>query len=122
MIKLAIVGYRDFEDYEKFTKIVNNEVNIKNIECIISGGCSGVDKMAEKYASDNKIKCIIFKADWKKYGKSAGPRRNNEIVKEATMVIALPSHNSKGTLNTIETAKKKFGKDADKFLKVIWID
>ena len=45
-------------------------------------------------------------ADWERYGRAAGPKRNKLIVDAADVVIAFPSLYSKGTLNTIKLAKK----------------
>ena len=43
-------------------------------------------------------------ADWKRYGKRAGPLRNTEIVRQADMVIAFWDGRSRGTRNTIDKA------------------
>jgi hypothetical protein len=42
----------------------------------------------------------------KKYGKSAGFKRNVDIIKAATHVIAFPSIYGKGTQHSINLAKK----------------
>ena len=52
MIKLAIVGSRDFTDYERFKEAVlqtllNWNVNKTDIEYIVSGGAKGADTLAE---------------------------------------------------------------------------
>lgn len=110
-IKLAIVGYRDFHDYETLCNHVNEwrkEIEMdKKITHIISGGASGVDKLAEKYAKDNNINIIIHYPDWKKYGKNAGPLRNKLIVNDATHLIAFVHENSKGTVNCYNYAIEK---------------
>lgn len=46
---------------------------------IISGGATGVDSLAERYAKENGIDCKVFEAKWNKYGKydeDAGTDRN----------------------------------------------
>ncbi len=48
-----------------------------------------------------------FIADWNKYGKSAGFRRNIDIVDNSDCVIAFWDGNSKGTLNSVTTAINK---------------
>jgi len=108
MFKLAIVGGRDYKDYDNFKKIT--DAYIKKIgmppSVIISGGASGVDTMAEKYAKENKIETIILKPDWNKLGKAAGIIRNTDIINEATHVLALPTNKSVGTYDSIDKAKK----------------
>lgn len=102
---LAIVGYRDFTDYEMFCKKVNEWVIMNGKpETIISGGCRGTDEMAKKYAEDHKYKFDEYKPNWKKYGKAAGLIRNKIIVDKCTHVIAFLSDKSKGTFDTINKA------------------
>ena len=108
MIRLAIVGCRDYTNYDNFKTIVDQYINeIGYPSEIVSGGCRGVDKPAETYANNLNIPTKIFEADWAKYGKGAGPLRNDQMVEYCTHVLALPSKNSVGTLNTIAKAKNK---------------
>ncbi len=109
MIKIAIVGSRNFNDYETLKNVVDKIISeISDSEIIIvSGGAKGVDSLAELYAKEKNYKMLIFKPEWKRYGKGAGIIRNKEIVKNSDIVIAFKSINSKGTNNTIQTAIKE---------------
>jgi YspA, cpYpsA-related SLOG family len=108
---LAIVGSRRFTDYKVFTYEVEkvcDEWNIfGKVVSIVSGGCQGVDKLAERLADDHDITMNIFRADWDKYGTKAGPMRNDSIVKNCTHLIALVDEKSKGTWDSINKAKKE---------------
>ena len=84
---------------------------------LISGGAKGVDKMAEEWATKNGLSITIFRPNWDKYGKGAGPRRNVQIIGAATHCIAFPSKMGKGTQDSIGKAKRKGIP-----LKVIYID
>ena len=53
---------------------------------------------------DYKLK--IFKADWNKYGRSAGPIRNKEMLDYADHVIAFYDGISKGTGNLLDNTTK----------------
>jgi len=70
---------------------------------LVSGGASGVDKMAEHSASGREF--VVHPADWNKHGKAAGPTRNQQIVDDATEIHAWPSSWSRGTWDTIRKAK-----------------
>lgn len=76
-----------------------------SIERIVSGGAPGADSLAEDYADFHKVPTDIFKADWDKYGKSAGFKRNKTIVDNSDVVIAFWDGVSKGTRSTIEYAR-----------------
>jgi hypothetical protein len=102
-MKIAVVGSRGFNDYDYIANILNN---IEDITLIISGGAPGADRLAELYADKNNINKLILKADWDKYGKSAGIIRNKDIVDNAEYIIAFWDGVSKGTKNSIDRAKK----------------
>jgi hypothetical protein len=71
---------------------------------VISGGAV---TLAERYSREVLGKePLILAADWKQFRNSAGPKRDNEIVKVADIVIAFPGK-GRGTWNTIYLASKK---------------
>ena len=59
-----------------------------------------------KYAKENGFKIERYPADWKKYSKSAGPRRNKTMAEISDFVICFWDGQSKGTKSMIEYAKK----------------
>jgi len=108
MIYLAIVGSRNFTDREFFNQKLTEFVEKQSDEItVISGGARGVDTLAEKWANDQSYPIKVFPADWKQYGKSAGPRRNQQIVEVATHMIAFPSRSGKGTQDSMFRAETK---------------
>ena len=62
--------------------------------------------MAKQYAIEHHYEFIEFPADWDKYGKSAGYRRNKEMVDIASAAICFWDGKSKGTLDAITYAKQ----------------
>ena len=101
-IKLAIVGSRTFNNYQKFIEVLNIIKSKYNINTIISGGASGADQLGELYADRFKIKKMIFPADWKKYGKKAGFLRNVDIIKNCDICLAFWDGQSHGTKHDID--------------------
>ena len=118
MFKIAIVGSRNWRDWDKFKVCIEqifDEWGVDKPDMIISGGASGVDAMAERFAwVKYDMVPVVFKADWNKHGTKAGPIRNSLIVKECTHVIAFPSRKGKGTQDTIKKAISS-GKVVKKF-------
>lgn len=108
---LAIVGSRNFNDYDAFCDKLNMFVasigGIQKINKIVSGGAGGADKMAERFARENKIELQVFAADWNRYGRAAGPMRNSQIVEAATHMVAFPSKDGRGTQDSLRKARKK---------------
>ena len=110
-MRIIIAGLRDYADYKYFSKELNEYLSgyTDDIE-LISGGATGVDSMAERYARENKIPIKVFPADWKKYGKAAGPIRNSKMADYAGSegrLIAFWDGKSRGTGNMIRTAERK---------------
>lgn len=104
---LAIVGSRDFTDYEQFLQHVQSWVAANGTPTkIVSGAAAGVDAMARRFAQENAIELLEFEPDWKQHGKAAGPLRNAKIVDACTHVLAMPSRSGRGTQDTIRQAEK----------------
>ncbi len=104
-MKLAIVGSRNFTDYKRFSQIIGK---IKGqITLIVSGGARGADTLAERYAKEKAIPYLIFPANWDKYGKQAGPLRNQDIVDNADTMVAFLAPESRGTKDSIKKAQAK---------------
>jgi len=108
MKKLAIVGSRDFEDYETMKNFIVSQINLDDFDTVVSGGARGADLLAERFADDfNKLK-VIFKPDWSRYGNKADFLRNTDIIETADTCIAfLNRPDSYGTLDSINKAKIK---------------
>ncbi len=108
--RVIVAGSRHFNDYELFSSVVDKyllHIRDEYELIIVSGHCSGADLMGERYAKENGFEVEIFPAEWKKYGKSAGPRRNKQMVDVADIAIAFPSANGRGTQSMIKYANEK---------------
>lgn len=104
-MKVAIVGGRDFSDFNLLQKTMNFFI-FEEIKKIISGGANGGDFLGKRYAENYAIPFTDYPACWGKYGKSAGFIRNQTIVDNCDMVIAFWDGESRGTADTIAKAKK----------------
>lgn len=104
-IRLAIVGGRDFQDYDYMKRCLSALQEDYTVLEVVSGGARGADSLGERWADEQGIRKKIFPADWNRYGKSAGFRRNRDIVANADLVAAFWDGRSRGTANTIELAR-----------------
>ncbi len=110
MIKrIVIAGCRNYTDYEEAKKYIDfciKDIRKKYTLIFISGDCKGADKLGEKYAIENRFNIEKFPANWNKYGKSAGPKRNEIMAQKADYIICFWDKQSKGTKSMIYYAKK----------------
>lgn len=100
-MKLLIAGSRSIGDID-LSKYIS-----KDVDLIISGGASGIDTLAEKYADDHKMSKLIVRPQYKLYGRAAPLKRNEQMVDFADEVLIIWDGKSKGTKYTLEYAKKK---------------
>lgn len=103
---MIIAGGRDFNNYKLLKSECSRIINkIKNNIEIVSGGASGADTLGIQYAKEMKYKLTVFPADWNKYGKSAGYKRNMQMGEYADILIAFWDKVSKGTSHMINISK-----------------
>jgi uncharacterized phage-like protein YoqJ len=106
-MRLIVAGGRDFDDYEllcdEVTKFIENEKDVT----IISGLARGADTLGCQFAQELNIPLEGFAAEWGKYGRSAGIKRNKYMAKNADSLIAFWDGKSKGTMHMIDYAYEK---------------
>ena len=71
----------------------------------VVGGAAGVDTIAEGIGNSNGNVVTVFEADWKRYGKSAGYKRNVQMAEYADELLAIWDGKSKGTKHMIDIAR-----------------
>lgn len=104
--RVIVAGGRDFEDYERLTRIMNNFLHLGvNLE-VVCGMARGADSLGKQWADENNILVHKFPADWSK-GNSAGIKRNIEMANFSNTLIAFWDRKSRGTDHMIQTAKEK---------------
>ena len=102
-IVLAVVGSRQFDDYQLLCRTLDQYEGIGHI---ITGDAKGADSLALKYAKEKNIPWTECIAEWDKLGKAAGHIRNKDIVGGADELVAFWDGSSKGAKNSIDLAKK----------------
>lgn len=110
MIKrVVIAGCRDYNNYAEAKTYIDfclSDIRKENNIIIVSGCASGADAIGERYAAENGFKVEKYPPNWKKYGRSAGPKRNKQMAEVSDYVICFWDKKSKGTKSMIEFAKK----------------
>lgn len=102
--KVAIVGSRKFPNRQQ---VIDYVASLPQDTVIVSGGAKGVDTWAALAAKECGLDTLIFPAEWDKYGKSAGFRRNADIVNACDRLVAFWDGNSKGTAHSVGLAEKQ---------------
>lgn len=103
-VKIIIAGSRGITDKSFVAGVIemNPICPPEHITEIVSGHCPrGVDAIAEEIAQELDIPVQAFPANWDKYGRQAGPIRNQEMAEYADGLIAIWDGKSRGTKNMI---------------------
>lgn len=77
---VLVTGDRNWKDRDKLFSVLD-EFSHK-IRKIIEGCARGADNLAEEWARSRGKENQHFPADWDEYGKSAGPIRNNQMLRQ----------------------------------------
>lgn len=113
-MRVLICGSRYWDDYDAVMTVIDHLIeqatrfNARVV--VIQGGAKGADSLACRAALERKLEVEQYDADWKTYGRSAGPIRNKRMLDEGkpSLVVAFSYDlaNSKGTANMVAQAGK----------------
>jgi hypothetical protein len=103
--RTIIAGGRDVHEYWLVDYAVYQSGFV--ISQVISGGARGIDTVGEAWAMVNGLPVEIHYADWDRYGKAAGYKRNSKMADVAAQLVAVWDGNSRGTGNMIKIATER---------------
>lgn len=99
---VLITGGRDFYDAAAVRAAIEGLDPRPGL--VLHGGSTGADALADRIARELGIPVHVFPADWTRYGRSAGPRRNAEMIAlRPDLVLAFPG--GRGTANCVLQAR-----------------
>ena len=112
--RIIVAGSRNYKDYRRISSVLSEFIRKFSEDGIrpefISGGCRGVDTLAERFCKLHNYPIKVFNADWATYGKRAGYLRNKQmaeyVAEDNGMLIAFWDGESKGTKMMVDLAMK----------------
>jgi predicted Rossmann-fold nucleotide-binding protein len=105
-MRLLVCGGRDYKNVSAVRHVLYAIHRKKVITCLIEGGATGADALAQEWARMVGIPVKTYPADWEKHEKAAGPIRNALMIEDGKPdgVVAFPG--GRGTANMIDLARK----------------
>lgn len=112
-LRIIVTGGRKRDSEDDYNRMVNILVDIGEYWCravdlvIIQGGCpTGVDALARRFADEYDVAVESYPADWDRYGRAAGPKRNQAMADAGEgLCLAFPSRGrSAGTWDMVRRA------------------
>jgi hypothetical protein len=108
-MKVLICGDRYWDDFET---MLNRMRKLPSNTIIVNGDAKGADQMSTCIAYQlGKMKVKRYPANWKKWGRAAGPLRNQEMLDDnLDICLVLAFHKdidkSRGTKDMVRRASK----------------
>lgn len=104
-MRVLVCGGRNYGETRSEREKVYRTLDAMPIQVVIEGGALGADYVARAWAKLNAVPVETFEADWKQYGKAAGPRRNQQMLEDGKpdVVVAFPG--GRGTADMVRRAK-----------------
>lgn len=107
-MRVLVTGGRDYADYARVEMTLDALHRERPFTVLIHGKAPGADMLAGIWGATRlgEDHVIIFPPDWIKYGRGAGPRRNQQMLDEGKpeLVVAFPG--GKGTADMVRRAHR----------------
>jgi hypothetical protein len=106
-VKLIVAGSREYRNFAGLMRLMVDSGFDKEAKVIVSGCCRGVDLLGERYAEMFGLGLARYPANWNRYGRAAGPKRNEQMARFADALLAIKPRNrrSPGTEDMIRRAE-----------------
>lgn len=113
-VRILVCGDRNYTDRDGLWAVLDGfRRETDGTLTIIEGGARGADQLASEWTEGKLhqgVRHLTFPANWNKYGKAAGPIRNQQMLDEGKPDLVLAFHddfeNSKGTRDMVKRAQK----------------
>lgn len=103
--RVLVCGGRNYSDAAHVALILNARHKSDPISLLIHGGASGADSLAGQWAQDNGVPVHAYLADWRRYGKSAGPIRNLHMLADSRPDLVIAFAGGAGTAHMRRIAR-----------------
>ncbi len=104
-ILVLICGDRNWTDRERIARAISD---LPRDACVLHGGARGADTIAGDEAIRQGLDVEAVAAEWRRYGRAAGPIRNQRMLMKAPDLVLYANDNlaeSKGTKDMVSRAK-----------------
>jgi Domain of unknown function (DUF4326)/YspA, cpYpsA-related SLOG family len=105
LMKLIIAGSRTFTDYQRLCQVLAPDRH--RITQVLTGGAWGADQLGYRWAWKHAVRHQLFRAEWARFGKAAGMRRNHQMAQAGDVLVACWDGQSPGTAHMIQCMEQR---------------
>lgn len=106
MKRVIVCGGRDYADRDELFGALDRFHAKHGISCVIEGGARGADSLAYDWGVSRMVCVERVPADWKAFGASAGPKRNQKMIDEHRPDAVIAFSGGRGTADMVSRAKR----------------
>lgn len=85
-MRVCICGGRNYFNADKVYEVLDYAYKRKPF-ILISGGATGADTLGIQWAKSRGVPCEVYPAQWRLYGRKAGPLRNLKMISTGIDVL-----------------------------------
>ena len=105
-VRVLVCGGRNYTDKDALFLALDRLHAEYRFTCLIHGAAHGADDLADRWATSREVCIERYAANWKTYGRAAGPVRNQRMLKEGRPELVIAFQGGRGTENMIRQATK----------------
>jgi len=92
-------------DYQRLCQVLAPDRH--RITQVLTGGARGADALGKRWAWSKQVPWKGFKADWERFGKAAGVRRNHRMAQAGDVLVVFGNTTSPGTAHLIQCMRHR---------------
>jgi hypothetical protein len=104
-MKVIIAGAWTFTDYQCLCQVL--ALDRHRITQVLTGGARGAALLAYRWAWKHAVRHQCFRADWERFGKIAGVRRNHQMAQAGDILVVFGNTTSPGTAHLIQCMQQR---------------
>jgi len=103
-MKVIIAGSRSFTNYQLLCQTLALER--PRITQVLTGGARGAEPLGYRWAWKHALPHQLCRADWERFGKSAGVRRTYQMAQAGDVLVACWDGQSPGTAHMVQCMRQ----------------
>jgi hypothetical protein len=107
-MRVLVCGGRDYQDQAKAWAVLD-ALKLEaphDALTLICGAANGADSLAADWAMHREVPFDWFPAEWRKYGKAAGPIRNQKMLDNGKPDLCIAFPGGRGTADMVRRARE----------------
>lgn len=104
-LRVLVCGGRDYDDTEELWAALDRLHAASPISALMEGGADGADGIGRLWAGSNDVPVLTFIAEWRRFGRAAGPKRNATMLRVGKPDLVVATRGGKGTADMVRRAR-----------------